>query len=228
MTLDENGVLALNTISTSGNITAGGILTSNGYFNGSSFAVLAAGWGGNVYLRPNGQDEPSGQFSVSNTGAAYATHNFLSDVGYRCKNGQSGGFFGNVFNIGYGAGAQVWIDATNFGTIAFTSDYRVKKDIAALPSTWDKVRGLRPVSYTFADYTPEGGELALSKSSDIEQWGFIAHEVQEDLLPSAASGAKDEANLIQSLNLPAIVSALTKALQEAMARIEALEAQLGV
>jgi hypothetical protein len=43
------------------------------------------------------------------------------------------------------------------------------------------------------------------------------------LTPSAANGLKDAPDEIQSLNLPTLLAALTRALQEAMARIEALE-----
>jgi hypothetical protein len=51
----------------------------------------------------------------------------------------------------------------------------------------------------------------------------MAHELQESLFEGAASGKKDGPD-VQSPNLMAIVAGLTKALQEAMARIEALEA----
>ena len=51
----------------------------------------------------------------------------------------------------------------------------------------------------------------------------MAHELQEKLFKGAASGEKDGPD-IQSPNLLAIIAGLTKALQEAMLRIEALEA----
>jgi hypothetical protein len=41
---------------------------------------------------------------------------------------------------------------------------------------------------------------------------------------SAATGYKDEPDALQSPNALTIIAALTKALQEAMSRIEALEA----
>jgi hypothetical protein len=61
---------------------------------------------------------------------------------------------------------------------------------------------------------------------DIERWGFVAHELQETLVPSASSGVKDSPDHIQSPNPFTVIAALTKALQEAMARIERLEARL--
>ena len=65
----------------------------------------------------------------------------------------------------------------------------------------------------------------LFPADDIERWGFIAHELQGTLLPTAAEGVKDAPDTIQSINLAPVVAALTKALQEAMTRIEALEAR---
>ena len=66
---------------------------------------------------------------------------------------------------------------------------------------------------------------SLFKADGIVREGFIAHEVQE-VIPSGAEGEKDEENRIQNLRLDAIVSVLTKALQEAIAKIEALEARI--
>ena len=133
--------------------------------------------------------------------------------------------------------------------MTLTSDYRIKKDVIDLPSTWDVVKALRPVSYTQAQYTSDV-ELELRKEAaakrieqglkddkltpplgpmfaadDIERWGFIAHELQATLTPSAASGEKDSPDTIQSPNPFTVIAALTKALQEAMVRIEALEAR---
>ncbi|WP_371929944.1 hypothetical protein [Bradyrhizobium sp. CCGUVB1N3] len=59
---------------------------------------------------------------------------------------------------------------------------------------------------------------------DIERWGFLAHELQEAMIDSAASCPKDAPDAIQSPNPWTIIAALTKTLQEAMARIEMLEA----
>ena len=129
-----------------------------------------------------------------------------------------------------GSALQLWIGAVNAGNITVTSDYRAKKDIEPLPSMWDAVKALSPISFTYQDYTPaielerDANALPLIVGSDEEHWGFIAHELQETLIPSAASGVKDAPNEIQSPNAWPVIATLTKALQEAMARIEALEA----
>lgn len=61
------------------------------------------------------------------------------------------------------------------------------------------------------------------RGDDIEHWGFIAHELQDTLTLTAATGHKDSPDHIQSPNPFTVIAALTKALQEAMGRIEALE-----
>jgi hypothetical protein len=65
----------------------------------------------------------------------------------------------------------------------------------------------------------------LIKGDDRVREGFIAHEVAE-VIPSGVEGEKDAENQVQSLNIDAIVSVLTKALQEAVAKIETLEAKV--
>ena len=174
-------------------------------------------------------------------------------TGMKCRTGQSGVFRANCFNIDWTDSVpQLWIDGSNLGTFAFTSDYRVKKDITDLPSTWETVKALRPIKYTQADYTPlpvasappdPAPELppemreprtrpapspvmspGMFKADNIERWGFIAHELQATTIESAATGVKDAPNVIQSPNPWTVIAALTKALQEAMTRIEALEA----
>jgi hypothetical protein len=172
-------------------------------------------------------------------------------TGHRCKAGVAAGYGVNWFNVNHGTGQQMWIDNTNMGNIAYSSDYRIKKDVVDLPGTWETVKKLRPIQYTQAQFSPpshveyiageivkakqreekaphlepyEVNELPLFKEDDIERWGFIAHELQETLIPSAASGVKDAPDEIQSPNPWTVIAALTKALQEAMTRIEALEA----
>ena len=63
------------------------------------------------------------------------------------------------------------------------------------------------------------------KESDEIKEGFVAHEVQE-VIPSAVNREKDIENGLQTINLDAIVSVLTKALQEAVAKIETLETKV--
>ena len=155
-----------------------------------------------------------------------------------------------------GGRLSMFIDNTYMGPIAMEPcDYRIKKDVVSLASMWDTVKALRPIKYTQAEYMPQHeieriqNERAAAQrhaeendvepeqrtdasipllfvSDDVERWGFIAHELQTTLIPSAASGVKDDPLLIQSPNPLTLLAAVTKALQEAMARIEAQDARI--
>jgi transposase len=109
------------------------------------------------------------------------------------------------------------------------------------------VKALRPISYTSKDFSPIASDNTISKmaaaegktfsqqkkverdkaplirGSDDLQWGFVAHELQEVLVPTAATGTKDMEDGMQAPQWAPILAAVTKALQEAQVRIEELE-----
>lgn len=143
--------------------------------------------------------------------------------GYATKAGVgASAAFNNAFNIHWtGTAANLYIDSNLHGTISVTSDYRIKKDITSqTESGIDKIKQLRPVNYEFAD-----NEHFSFVGDGVKREGFIAHEVAE-VIPSAVDGEKDAADQIQSLRVDAIVSVLTKALQEAVSKIELLETKI--
>ena len=171
------------------------------------------------------------EFSLNANGRCQLAYGFAG------RQGIGGGGYQNNHNFWWDGGAlQAWVDYTHVGDVYLTSDYRAKKDVAPLQSMWEKVKALRPISYSLKDFTPPGslekqkkaGHEAgpLIKGDDDERWGFIAHELQETLLPTAASAEKDAAEAIQAPNPMPVIAALTKALQEAMERIEMLEGKL--
>jgi hypothetical protein len=251
-------------VNAASNITAAGSVFSNvGNFVGNPTAVVVAPntSTGTCYLRPNGAGNATGQMYVDTGGslsvyggiacAAGGTGKVTGGLGYACRGGQSGGFGANVFNYYYTAGVlQGWVDATFMGNVTFASDYRIKKDVVDLPSQWETVKALRPIQYTQAEFSPPSHLAHIAESlakdaedipgplfeeDDIERWGFLAHELQETLVPSAASCEKDAEDAIQSPNPWTVIAALTSALQEAMTyiedmrtRIEALEGSRGV
>ena len=141
--------------------------------------------------------------------------------GFNTKPGWSGTLQTNVFNISWSSpNAKLYIDSVDLGTIAISSDYRIKQNISTIESVCiDRIKSLRPVQYQFGSYgdifSPDG----------VTREGFIAHEVAE-VIPSGCEGAKDDPNQIQSLRLDAILSVTVKALQEAVAKIETLEARV--
>ena len=180
---------------------------------------------GYMIISPDGSITTSGGINVN--GAVGATGTFS-------RNGISGSNAGGAAQYNhYWTGAQntLWFGDSNWGQIQTNSDYRMKKDIEPLGSMWGTVKALNPISYTHKDWTPPasvesqkkiGGSLI--RSDNIERWGFLAHELQETLVESAANGVKDDPVAVQSPNPFTVIAALTRALQEAMTRIEALEA----
>jgi hypothetical protein len=177
--------------------------------------------------------------------------------GIRCRQGIStppGVYGGSSYNFNWSGNMEVWVDAANVGNIQLVSDYRTKKDVTPLPSMWETVKALKPIKYTQKEFQPPSqqnyitGELArvqknAKENSDIpatevnttpmfladdtERWGFVAHELQETLTMSAATGVKDSPDHVQAPNPFTVIAALTKALQEVMAEVEILKTKVG-
>ena len=105
--------------------------------------------------------------------------------------------------------------STTYGT---TSDYRLKQNITPVTESIARLKQLKPCQFSFTS-TPD-------KIVD----GFIAHEVQL-VVPEAVTGTKDEVDvdnnpIYQAIDQSKLVPLLAAALQEAVAKIESLEARL--
>jgi hypothetical protein len=225
-------------VSLPGGLNVGGsdfIVDANGICTAVDFQATNGVYGGSgtlLYLRPVSYSSVTGQATVSSAGDLNVSR-YVTANGYLERAGTGAGDGSQYFNFDYVGGAgplHAWINGADLGAVAFTCDHRLKKDVKPLGSTWDKVKALRPVSFSRRDWVIHEGEGVgretwLSRDSNEIEWGFVAHELQETLLPSAANGRKNQEDVVQSPNLPAIIAALTSALQEAMLRIEALEAR---
>jgi hypothetical protein len=104
--------------------------------------------------------------------------------------------------------------ATSYNT---SSDYRLKEDWQVMTGASERVKALNPVNFAW-------------KVDGLRVDGFLAHEVAE-VVPEAVSGEKDaidaEGNPVyQGIDQSKLVPLLTAALQEALAKIESLEARL--
>ena len=105
--------------------------------------------------------------------------------------------------------------ATSFNT---SSDYRLKENVV---TDWDattRLKELKPSRFNFK----------ADKDTTVD--GFIAHEVSS-VVPEAISGEKDavdkDGNIDpQGIDQSKLVPLLTKALQESIARADALEARI--
>ena len=125
------------------------------------------------------------------------------------------------FSSGSGGDTRglIEFDGSNM-TYGGTSDYRLKENIATYTKGIETLKKLNPIAFTWKE----------SKASDV---GFLAHEVAE-IHPSAVSGDKDGMETVageekirpQMLDPSKLVGILTGALQEAVAKIETLEAKV--
>ena len=108
--------------------------------------------------------------------------------------------------------------STNGTTVTYgtSSDYRLKTNVTPLTDSTAKVKALKPCSYNWVS------------APSIQNQGFLAHELAA-VVPQAVIGEKDAlypdgSMKAQQVDLSYVVPLLTAALQEALARIEALEA----
>ena len=97
------------------------------------------------------------------------------------------------------------------------SDYRLKENVQTMTGSIDRIKKLNPVTF---DWKADG------KASE----GFLAHEVQ-NVVPTAVAGEKDAeitelGEGIQIMDYGKVTPVLVGALQEALAKIEILEAKV--
>ena len=105
--------------------------------------------------------------------------------------------------------------ATAYNT---SSDYRLKENNVAITDGIDRLKQLSPYRFNFIN-TP-----------DTTVDGFFAHEVSP-VVPESIAGSKDAVDndgnpVYQGIDQSKLVPLLTAALQEAVAKIEALEARV--
>ena len=143
-------------------------------------------------------------------------------------NGTGGNFIGcgtsnaasyNHFEF-YNPNGTVGTISTNASATAYntSSDYRLKENVAAVTDGIARLQQLKPSRFNFI------------ADPDRVVDGFIAHEVQA-IVPEAITGEKDAVDddgnpKYQGIDQSKLVPLLTAALQEAIAKIESLEARL--
>jgi hypothetical protein len=127
----------------------------------------------------------------------------------------SGTFNGGPIQFLNSSGVQAGAITQTASSVTYTtgSDYRLKENIAPMTGALATVSALKPVTYTW-------------KADGSTGQGFIAHELQE-IAPYAVTGEKDGEQM-QGVDYGKITPLLTAALQEALAKIESLEARLAV
>jgi hypothetical protein len=164
-----------------------------------------------------------GKIQVGEAGTSVSKmriYNYADNYGYGIDfYGRSGSSSYRPLNFRNGSGSTVGsVSHSNTSTSYNTSsDYRLKEDIIEIDGSIDRLKALKPCNFRW-------------KSDGTRVDGFIAHEAQE-VVPEAVTGTKDavdeEGNPeYQGIDQAKLVPLLTKALQEAVAKIETLEARV--
>ena len=112
-------------------------------------------------------------------------------------------------------GTQGEIRGTGDGTVTYdtTSDQRLKDNIRDTDSKWDMINAIQVRDFEW-------------KRSGNTNTAFIAQELHSVYPEAAYEGGEDPKTDPWSVNYGRLTPVLTKALQEAMARIETLEAEV--
>lgn len=200
--------------------TGTGSSDSIGIYNVTSTGVLNFGTNSTERMRI-GSDGIVSSGIVSNT-TPFSRFVPTGNVGYLDVNHPTGTGSGNWY-MAFALGASGVIGTiTQSGTtgVAYntTSDYRLKENIVPLSGASERVLSLKPSRFNFKE------------EPDRTVDGFLAHEAQE-VVPEAVTGEKDAADeegnpVYQGIDQSKLVPLLTAALQEALTKIDALEARL--
>jgi hypothetical protein len=213
------------------NLKAVGVLSGGGYnaslaFHTSSDTILTERMridsAGNVGIGTSSPDtklQVLGSSANDNTGVCFVRNsNTTADACIAAfATGTNSTATSNVlikFGIDNYNNGQGQINANGANAAAFGSfsDIRLKENIVDLPSQLDNIMALRPVEFDYIE--SEGGG---------HQIGFIAQEMQE-VYPDAVGERGD--GMLTVTGWSKTEARLVKALQEAVAKIAALEARL--
>jgi len=211
---------------------AGANGTSGLYHRGTGALTLTAQDAASITFVTNSVEaarfNSGGQFLVGTTayvGVTTAPSLQVSDLGHIYVNAVAASNFnkltsdGSVItfrrqNTAVGS-INVTASATSYAT---SSDYRLKENVVPVANAADRVLLLQPRNFNF-----------LSDPANPVD-GFLAHEAQA-VVPNSVVGQKDEvdaegAPVYQSIDHSKMVPLLTAALQEALAKIAALEVRI--
>jgi len=126
----------------------------------------------------------------------------------------------------HGSGASLGsINRSGSSAVVYntSSDYRLKENVVTLSNGIDRVKQLQPIRFSWI--------VDDEDSANVD--GFLAHQAQT-VVPEAVTGEKDATKTVEGEVVPdyqgidhsKMVPLLTAALQEAIAKIETLEARI--
>ena len=147
----------------------------------------------------------TGRF-ICNSASTYSSFGRNSSglvLSFTRQGGDQGGISVAVGSVSYGSG----------------SDYRLKENVVSLTDGITRVKQLVPKRFNFIEDT-----------TNTLRDGFLAHEVSS-IVPEAITGTKDAVDsdnnpVYQQIDQAKLVPLLTAALQEAITKIETLEAKV--
>ena len=133
------------------------------------------------------------------------------------NDGRVAQFYRQTTEVGY---IEVGASSTTYST---SSDYRLKENITSISDGITRLKTLKPYRFNWIAENDKDG----NPTRQVD--GFIAHEVTA--VPEAISGEKDAVDekgkpIYQGIDQSKIVPLLTAALQEAVTKIETLEAKV--
>ena len=146
-----------------------------------------------------------------------------------------------AFRVGAGSGLKGSIFYNeSTGLTQFSqgsSDRRLKENIVGIDNAIDVIKQLKPCNFNFNKLYYNNNDIKHSRAKTVS--GFIADEV-ETLIPQAVIGTKDAVYteddvdtgikkgdiMSQQMDMTKMIPHLTKALQEAITKIETLEAEV--
>jgi hypothetical protein len=161
------------------------------------------------------------QTNAGTTSARFAANTIFDYPIVQIKSGRAGsGFTGTLIDFKRDTEVTIGSITGTGSAVAYntSSDYRLKENVVPLTGAVDRLNQLQVHRFNFiAD--PD-------KTVD----GFIAHEAQA-VVPECVTGEKDAVDadgnpVYQGIDQSKLVPLLTAALQEAIGRIEALEAKV--
>jgi len=147
-------------------------------------------------------------YNLSSTNEWWVTNNLASNSGYTTK---------IDFRTQNTSRGYIGITGSTVNYVG-NSDYRLKENYKYDFDATSLIKAMKPLQFTWKEEPMRG-----------TQTGFLAHELKE-VCPYVVEGEKDEMRddgIIrpQGVDQGKLVAVLTKALQEAITRIEALEAK---
>ena len=166
--------------------------------------------------------DTSGRLMIGTTSTTPSQNAIVADTstGTLSVSHENGNFGTNFGSFYYNSTVIGSISQASASSVAYntSSDYRLKENVVPLTDAIDRVNQLQVHRFNFI----------ADPGRTVD--GFIAHEAQE-VVPECVTGEKDAVDddgspIYQGIDQSKLVPLLTAALQEAIAKIETLEAKV--